>query len=310
MNLRGNIKIAMFLATVFLTLTAGSTIWAQTTIVNYDFNGAVAGTPCAATPTTNAAGVTATLTTSTNTCTAPGGTTTTPTAFTQNGTAGTAASITGFATGSTQYFQIQLSGVGIYSSYQLYFQALRSNTGPANAIIQYSTDGTTFTDFQTVAVPNATPFGAYNIDLSSVVALNNLANVSFRIVGTGGTGAGGTFRIDNFQVQAIGPTAAGTTAGGRVTEANGRGIFRALVTMTDSMGNQRQAYTNQLGYYNFEDVAGGQVYVFTAQHRRYQFDQPTQVQFVGEEQDGINFVGSPFGVFRSEPWNFPTKGLQ
>ncbi len=106
------------------------------------------------------------------------------------------------------------------------------------------------------------------------------------------------------------PTVAGTTAGGRVTEPNGRGIYRVLITMTDQTGNQRQAYTNQLGYFQFEDVAGGQVYIFSAFHRRYQFEQPTQVQFIGEENDGINFIGSPFGIFRFDIWNLPTKRIE
>ena len=122
---------------------------------------------------------------------------------------------------------------------------------------------------------------------------------------TGGNGSD----IGAVELQLV-PTAAGTTAGGRVTEANNRGIFRALVTMTDSQGNQRTAYTNQLGFYQFADVAGGQVYVFTAQHRRYQFDQPTQIQFIGEERDGINFTGTPFGIFRNDIWNLPIKKIE
>ncbi len=105
------------------------------------------------------------------------------------------------------------------------------------------------------------------------------------------------------------PTAAGTTASGRVTESNGRGIYRVLVTMTDQTGNQRQVYTNQQGYYTFEDVAGGQVYIFSAFHRRYQFEQPTQVQFIGEGETGINFVGTTNGLFRFDIWNLPTRRI-
>ncbi len=132
------------------------------------------------------------------------------------------------------------------------------------------------------------------------------ANLVFQDLGSDNSGVG----IDTVQVSiALPPTAAGTTAGGRVTEANGRGIFRALITTTDSQGNQRQAFTNQLGYYNFENVPGGQVYVFTAQHRRYLFDQPTQVQFIGEDEDGINFIGTTNGFFRYDPWNLPIKGV-
>ncbi len=80
--------------------------------------------------------------------------------------------------------------------------------------------------------------------------------------------------------------------------------------MTDSTGNQRPAYTNQPGYYNFEDVAGGQVYVFTEQHLRYQLDRRTQVQFIGEEENVINFIGSANGIFLFDIWNLPTKRIE
>ncbi len=116
--------------------------------------------------------------------------------------------------------------------------------------------------------------------------------------------------VDIGAAEAAAPTAAGTTAGGRVTESNGRGIYRILITLTDSQGNQRQVYTNQQGYYSFEDVAGGQVYIFSAFHRRYQFEQPTQVQFIGEEETGINFIGSPSSIFRFDIWNLPTKRIE
>lgn len=117
--------------------------------------------------------------------------------------------------------------------------------------------------------------------------------------------SGATVDIGAFERQ-IAPTA----AGGRVTAASGRGIFRVLVTMTDSQGNQRQALTNQQGYYQFEGVPGGQVYVFSAFHRRYLFEQPTQVQFIGEVNDGINFVGTTNALFRFEVWDLRTKKVE
>ncbi len=99
--------------------------------------------------------------------------------------------------------------------------------------------------------------------------------------------------------QASGSTAAGATASGRVTLPNGRGIFRALVTMTDSQGNARTAYTNQQGYFNFTDVPGGENYIFTASHRRYQFAVSSQVQFIAEDNPGINFTATDGNGFFS-----------
>jgi hypothetical protein len=90
----------------------------------------------------------------------------------------------------------------------------------------------------------------------------------------------------------LAPTAAPAQVSGRVTQPNGRGIFRARVTMTDSQGNIQTEYTNQQGYFTFTSVPGGETYIFTAWHLRYQFEQPSQIQFIGEDNDGINFVGT------------------
>ncbi len=134
-----------------------------------------------------------------------------------------------------------------------------------------------------------------------------MANLVFQDSGNDNSGVG----IDTVQVSvALLPTAAGTTAGGRVTEANGRGVYRVLITMTDASGNRRQSYTNQLGYYTFENVAGGQVYTFSAFHRRYQFEHPMQVQFIGEEQDGINFIGTTNEFFPGNTLQLPTKRIE
>ena len=86
--------------------------------------------------------------------------------------------------------------------------------------MQYSTDGTSFTTFGSTyevlanaapnAVWNATTFSnsyEFNVDLSSVTAINNAANVYFRLVdadtisANGGTVApAGTDRVNNFTV--------------------------------------------------------------------------------------------------------------
>ena len=85
-------------------------------------------------------------------------------------------------------------------------------------------------------------------------------------------------------------TGASVDVGGRVRQANGRGVFRARVTLTDVEGNVRVAYTNPFGYYRFTDVAVGETYVFQASHIRYQFAQPTFVQVIDEETVDINFT--------------------
>ncbi len=85
-------------------------------------------------------------------------------------------------------------------------------------------------------------------------------------------------------------TAASVDIGGRVRQANGRGVFRARVTLIDAEGVQRVAYTNPFGYYRFTEVVVGETYVITASHLRYQIAQPTQVHFVEAENVNINFT--------------------
>ena len=77
-------------------------------------------------------------------------------------------------------------------------------------------------------------------------------------------------------------TAAGATVGGRVSTVGGRGISGAVVTLTDAGGNAKAYLTNPFGYFQFEDVAAGETYVLRVNHKRYSFQNATQVINVNE----------------------------
>lgn len=68
------------------------------------------------------------------------------------------------------------------------------------------------------------------------------------------------------------PTPADVTISGRVLTRSGAAVSRAKVTLTDSSGNVRTAYTNTLGYYQFDSVEAGGSYVLQAFHRSYSFN--------------------------------------
>jgi hypothetical protein len=266
---------------------------AQTVLVNYDFASAVAGTPCTASPLTTAPGVTSTFTTGGTgggTCTTPAGTAATaPPAFVANA-ANQSVSLTSFAAGSTNFFQFQLSGVGSFQDYMLFFQLQRSGTGPVNADIQYSTNGTTFTTFQTVNPGNGV-FAAFNVDLSAIAAIENQPTVYFRILGTGGTGAAGTFRLDNFQVQAMGASAATVSVSGRVTNANGYGIGGVVVSINGgSLSEALYARTSPFGYYSFDGIAAGLTYVVTVSSKTHTFSPSTRIIDVQDSVGNADFV--------------------
>jgi hypothetical protein len=126
----------------------------------------------------------------------------------------------GWAVGD--YYQFTFSTTGD-SHISITWDQTGSNTGPRDFKVQYSTDGTNFTD---ATGPNSTyqvtndawsattnkPVSTRTLDLSSVTTLNNQATVFIRLVDTtttaitGGTVAStGTERVDNFTVSEVIP---------------------------------------------------------------------------------------------------------
>jgi hypothetical protein len=125
-----------------------------------------------------------------------------------------AASANNWASGD--YWQFQVTGTG-YSGLHISFDVTSSNTGPKSFLVQYSTNGTTFTDVPASAfdVTNDSwssvtfkPVSNKSFDLSSITALNNQATVYFRVTVAPGSlavngsaiASTGTSRIDNFSV--------------------------------------------------------------------------------------------------------------
>ena len=93
--------------------------------------------------------------------------------------------------------------------------------------------------------------------------------------------------------QVIGPTAAAATVTGRVLAADGRGIARARILMTDANGVERTAITNQFGYYRFVDVRSGETYLFTVTAKNRAFAQSSVVVTVNDNVADLDFIASP-----------------
>lgn len=94
--------------------------------------------------------------------------------------------------------------------------------------------------------------------------------------------------IGAFEIQ--GPTAAGVEVGGRVTDANGRGLFNVTLTLVGSDGVVRWTRTNPFGYYRFVDIPVGGVYMVSVAHKRFVFE--PQVVSVSGQMASLDFVGS------------------
>jgi len=70
--------------------------------------------------------------------------------------------------------------------------------------------------------------------------------------------------------------------GGRVLRADGRGIDKARIRLTDPSGEVRYTHTNSFGYYKFYNLTPGAAYGVTVIHKYYSFTSP---QFVTADHD-------------------------
>jgi Carboxypeptidase regulatory-like domain/Calx-beta domain len=99
-----------------------------------------------------------------------------------------------------------------------------------------------------------------------------------------GRGAGAV----RFLPPSLAPTASNATISGRVTLANGRGLARTRVTITNQNGVSKSVSTNPFGYFRFADIEAGQIYIIQPRSKLYQFEAKTLS--VDEDLDGVNFV--------------------
>jgi Tol biopolymer transport system component len=88
----------------------------------------------------------------------------------------------------------------------------------------------------------------------------------------------------------LAPTAAHVSVGGRVSTFDGRGIARAIVTMTGSDGNVRSAISNPFGYYRFDGVEVGQFYVLTIRSKGHVFAPDTRSISVLDEIADVDWT--------------------
>ncbi len=85
------------------------------------------------------------------------------------------------------------------------------------------------------------------------------------------------------------PTAAQADLSGRAANADGRGISRARITLTDGQtGATRTVLTNNFGYFSFRAVKSGVTYIIKAEAKNYTFGNP-QVINVNDSLGEINF---------------------
>jgi hypothetical protein len=99
--------------------------------------------------------------------------------------------------GKSMTLQFDTTG---FSDIVLSYAERVTSTGANSIAFSYSTDGTNFTPFTTVAPTRNSTYSVRTVDFSSVPALNNLAAAYIRMEFTGFSSAAGAVRFDNIQV--------------------------------------------------------------------------------------------------------------
>lgn len=135
-----------------------------------------------------------------------------------------------------------------------------------NVTIELSTDGGA--TFPTTIAANQVNTGTFSWNIPNATPLTTQARIRVREVGFSDPAG---ISAANFAIEAALPTSATVPVFGRIADAGGRGIARAVVTLTDSQGNLRTVQSNPFGYFRFQEVAVGATYFISVRHKRYRF---------------------------------------
>lgn len=93
-----------------------------------------------------------------------------------------------------------------------------------------------------------------------------------------------------FDANCFAPTSASVSISGRVLNADGRGIARIIVMITDANGNSRSTVTNPFGNYRFSEVSAGQTITVSVRGKKFVFADSVRVLNVSENLAEINFI--------------------
>jgi predicted flavoprotein YhiN len=113
------------------------------------------------------------------------------------------------------------------------------------------------------------------------------------VAGTTSTNAPFTVRGGFFTPAPFAPTAATASVSGRILTADGRGIRNVSITMTGANGAARMTFSGSFGYFTFEDVSVGEVYVLSVRAKQFSFSQSSLAISVQEDLSGISFIADP-----------------
>ncbi|MEP6847711.1 MAG: carboxypeptidase-like regulatory domain-containing protein [Acidobacteriota bacterium] len=105
-----------------------------------------------------------------------------------------------------------------------------------------------------------------------------------------------TFSFPTFRRFAATPKASAAvmatvaTISGRVVDVRGRGIGRAMMSISDMTGHSMGAVTNPFGYYRLANITVGSAYVIRVSGKHFIYSQGTRAIEVMDDVSDIDFV--------------------
>lgn len=143
------------------------------------------------------------------------------------------------------------------------------------------THGLQISPIASPAIDNGSSLGGLTTDQRNML---RPVDSSF-VTNSGGANANAS-DIGAFELQA--PTAASVSIGGRVLDTSGRGVSRAYVSMIGADNEIRTAQTNSFGYFRFDEVSVGEIYILQVRHKQYSF--APQIITVKNDIKNLNFT--------------------
>jgi large repetitive protein len=182
-----------------ITIFKNSSAAGLKTLVNYNFN---FGNSYKALSPIRYTGITSSVESSANSFAKANGTVTGNLAFATNAVAGKALTVVNSQVGNW-IFHLSGMNLPLFSNFEVYLQAFRVGNGSAaNILLDWSTDGVNYTNFNTTALSTGTWTQVY----STLAGVSNPANLYIRVRYNGGTGQDPkNLHIDNFQIRAAKP---------------------------------------------------------------------------------------------------------
>lgn len=119
----------------------------------------------------------------------------------------------------------------------------------------------------------------------------------FSVEGTSGQTGSGTISVGgSFSTQSgfwsgtLAPNAATVNLVGRILTFDGRGIRNVRVTLRSASGATWETLSSPFGFYRFNGIEAGQVYIVTVSAKNFVFPEPSRAIFMSDAIEDFNFI--------------------